>query len=267
MPFLWEIWSSGKLTAICPRDQAESPLRARSSRRSTWAQLEKLCYPAKWPGCLVHSTALDAAGDLKDTPAGRKKYGEHLVWLAEDDRGRKDLGSEPLSKGWAGGGRAPFELPWPRATRTRCSEPAESGNYAKRRRSPGATLCKKRSGGCAAQNKDFSQEKKSAPWKIAVAAWLKQNSSVKNPWLAMGTPTESVVISPNSSSETGGSSKGFYRTADIRVLTLFASSGQGVTYDSRSYHRSGLPAYRWRQPAGRRCSRVVLITRIRFPFR
>jgi REP element-mobilizing transposase RayT len=46
-------------------------------------------------------TALSAAGGLRDTAAGRRKYGEFLAWLTEDEPARKALRFEQMSKGWA----------------------------------------------------------------------------------------------------------------------------------------------------------------------
>jgi len=40
------------------------------------------------------------AGELKDTPAGRRKYLEYLGWLAEDEAAQKELRFSEMSKGW-----------------------------------------------------------------------------------------------------------------------------------------------------------------------
>jgi len=50
--------------------------------------------------------ALQHAGGLSDTAAGRRKYVEYLGWLAEDEPGRKALNFDRMSKGWVIGGRS-----------------------------------------------------------------------------------------------------------------------------------------------------------------
>ena len=45
--------------------------------------------------------ALDHAGGLSDTPAGRRKYGAYLDWLQEDQPARKAMKFASMSTGWA----------------------------------------------------------------------------------------------------------------------------------------------------------------------
>lgn len=47
--------------------------------------------------------ALEFAGGLSDTPAGRRKYRDYLGWLSESDEEAKRLGFEDMTKGWAKG--------------------------------------------------------------------------------------------------------------------------------------------------------------------
>ena len=53
----------------------------------------------KRPAFLNFSTALETAGDLKDTPAGRHSYFEYLSWLAADEPVRKAMGFENMCRG------------------------------------------------------------------------------------------------------------------------------------------------------------------------
>lgn len=56
-----------------------------------------------WPSFLDLETCLRAAGGLKDSSAGRRKYAEYLEWLAEGEPHQKALNFEGMSKGWAMG--------------------------------------------------------------------------------------------------------------------------------------------------------------------
>jgi hypothetical protein len=47
--------------------------------------------------------ALDYAGGLSDTPAGRRKYRDYLGWISETDEEARRLGFEEMTKGWAKG--------------------------------------------------------------------------------------------------------------------------------------------------------------------
>ena len=54
----------------------------------------------------VFATALNAAGGLADTPAGRRGYRDYLEWLSAEEGERKKLGFEKMSRGWAKGSKA-----------------------------------------------------------------------------------------------------------------------------------------------------------------
>ncbi len=45
--------------------------------------------------CLYH------AGDLVDTPTGRKTYLEYLAWLSASDRAKKEQSFDSMCRGWA----------------------------------------------------------------------------------------------------------------------------------------------------------------------
>ena len=58
------------------------------------------CVPAQALVICGERLYLEAAGDLKDRPAGRKST-RYLEWLCEEDSERKRLGFEKMSSGWA----------------------------------------------------------------------------------------------------------------------------------------------------------------------
>lgn len=65
-----------------------------------WSSLHWLMNPHLRPSWYSPDAALDHAGGLKDTPAGRAKYGEYLTWLAEDEPARKEQRFAEMSSGW-----------------------------------------------------------------------------------------------------------------------------------------------------------------------
>lgn len=148
--------------------------------------------PRKRPDGLDQMCALETAGGLQDTPAGRKQYKVYLEWLASDSFAQKTMEFERMSRGWAHGTKA-FkkalvedqrsikiqgkvieaetaelrELAWEKAV----------GRYL-------STLRQKEG--------DIAKSRKAAPWKVAIATRMKQISTVTNVWLAqrmrMGAP-------------------------------------------------------------------------------
>jgi REP element-mobilizing transposase RayT len=151
-----------------------------------------LLVPKKRPSWLEVETFLQAAGDLADTAAGRRKYAEYLAWLAENEPAQKQLKFESMSKGWALGGKA-FKL----------SLIKEYGDKLMDLRKQEASTREVREllwqgvlkaaltrlGKTAA---DVERDIKAAPWKVAIAAHLRAASTVSNVWLAdhlrMGAP-------------------------------------------------------------------------------
>jgi len=69
---------------------------------SSFYQLWK---PRKRWNYAVFDSYLDAAGNLKECPKGRRLYRDYLGWLSEDDAERKRLGFERMTRGWAKGSK------------------------------------------------------------------------------------------------------------------------------------------------------------------
>jgi len=62
-----------------------------------------LWYPRRRRSFESPELALECAGGLLDTPAGRRKYRDYLGWLSETDEEAKRLGFEDMTKSWAKG--------------------------------------------------------------------------------------------------------------------------------------------------------------------
>ena len=148
-----------------------------------WSSMAWLMDPVERQAWFDPMAALDHAGGLKDTPAGRRKYGEYLAWLMEDEPARKQLGFETMSKGWivgtkgfikaviadhkdAAGKRQLLRASAP-AVREEIWSETLAGLLRKLKRDPAS----------------LAQEGKSVPWKLALAAALKARTTVTNRWL------------------------------------------------------------------------------------
>jgi putative transposase len=130
------------------------------------------------------AAALDHAGGLKDTAAGRRKYGAYLAWLMEDESAKKALGFETMSKGWIIGtgdfvksvivdeknGAEKRQL-------LRAAAPAVQEEVWREALDRLLRQLKRTPG-------DLAREGKSVDWKLELAAALKTRTTVTNRWLA-----------------------------------------------------------------------------------
>ncbi len=137
-------------------------------------------------------SALAEAGRLTDTPAGRRCYLDYLTWQVADGPAGKSTAYVNLSKGWALGSDG-FK-----------AKLLESVDVPDSPRAWGITGAKEVRGqrqqnlltsGLHALNKtkeDLMSDAKSAPWKVALARFLKENGQAGNRWLGdtlnMGRP-------------------------------------------------------------------------------
>jgi putative transposase len=151
-----------------------------------------LSRPKGRPSCLHLAAVLAEAGGLADTPAGWKSYGDYLAWQA----GEGPLGTSKayvsLSKGWAlgsAGFKATLIKDHALAAETRAWENQGAREIREEQWRHELERCL---GLLGKTMKDTRPERKSAPWKVAIAACLKQKTQASNGWLCeqlhMGTP-------------------------------------------------------------------------------
>jgi REP element-mobilizing transposase RayT len=166
------------------------PLSALATYR--FSSLHWLDQPRQRPSCLDFSTVLETAGGLGDTPAGRQRYREYLAWLAEDEPARKALRFESMSRGWVYGSKSFKQALVKEHKQVKAIRGALDKDAAEARElawDDAVERCLRRLRRPAA---DVPTTRKSAPWKVAIAAQLKATSTVSNPWLAqrlhMGDP-------------------------------------------------------------------------------
>ncbi|QYM77750.1 transposase [Horticoccus luteus] len=148
-----------------------------------WASLHWLMNSKKRPDWYDPQPALTHAGSLADTAAGRKKYLGYLNWLAEDEPAQKEQRFAEMSKGWivgttsfakavlqehralvGQGRRMAAEM---KATREALWQEELAALLARLKRGPA----------------DVEQERKSAVWKTALAAAMKDRTTATNRWL------------------------------------------------------------------------------------
>lgn len=138
--------------------------------------------PKGRPDCLRVETALEEAGGLADTPAGRRSYGKYLAWQSAEGPAGRNEAYASLSCGWALGGEgfkkallAEHDV----AAETRAWE---SSGVRKVREARWQQALDRAAARLSAKVRQDAR--KSAPWKVAVAAHLKESTDVSNRWLA-----------------------------------------------------------------------------------
>jgi REP element-mobilizing transposase RayT len=161
-----------------------------------WSSLPKFM-GKKRPGWLDAATALDAAGGLKDSPAGWKRYCRYLEFLASDDAAKKELASEKMSRGWCVGTREFRGALKAAAARKGAEldvehyEGMEPGDVREAREQNWEERLR-RFAELEAVDLGRLSPKKSDDSKVLLAAAMKRSTSVSNGWLAerlgMGEP-------------------------------------------------------------------------------
>jgi hypothetical protein len=138
--------------------------------------------PKARPACLDLATALAEAGQLADTPAGRRSYADLLCWQAADGPAGKSKAYVNLSRGWAIG-TAEFKAALVKEHHLAAEARAWEGEGADEVRQ--LRWRETLSALCAALPESVKAEiAKSAPWKVAVAARIRAICDVPNDWLA-----------------------------------------------------------------------------------
>lgn len=166
-----------------------NPVRARLCQPAElpaqrWTSIGWLMEPKLRPVWYEPRPALEHAGGLPDTPADRRKYLEYLAWLAEDEPARKKQRFAEMSKGWVVGGRE-FTKALVRENREltghgrRLAAEMQEVREAVWQEELAGMLRKLRR-----KPEELAQAGKSADWKLAIAAALKDRTTVTNRWLA-----------------------------------------------------------------------------------
>jgi putative transposase len=150
-----------------------------------WTSLFWLMNSKERPQWYRPQSALDHAGELSDTPAGRRKYLDYLVWLSEDEPARKQQRFSEMSRGWIIGTAA--------FAKTVLKEHQAIVGHGRRMaaalqdtreaiwQEELTKLLRKQRRTLA----DAAKERKSADWKTVIAAALKTRTTATNRWIGV----------------------------------------------------------------------------------
>jgi putative transposase len=140
--------------------------------------------PKRRPEFLQVQTALVEAGGLTDTRAGWRSYADYLAWQAESGPAGKNKAYVSMSQGWALGTKG-FKSALIKDHALLAESRAWTAEGARELRIASWTVALTQ--GLKAAGKSLEAAKidpKSAGWKLAVAAWLKQSTQADNRWLS-----------------------------------------------------------------------------------
>jgi REP element-mobilizing transposase RayT len=153
-----------------------------------WSSYWYLWHPSKRPGFMDITGALDHAGGLKDTPAGRRSYRAYLDWLSTDSPAQKEMAFDRMCLGWALGtkafkkellktegllGEGSFE-----ALKLEGRELHEANELQWNR------MVEQMLSELGKDEEAIRMDKKSTRWKVWMANVLKSHSSATNVWIA-----------------------------------------------------------------------------------
>ncbi len=165
-----------------------------------WSSYRWIKAKAQRPAWLRVETALCDAGELGDQPEGWAAYDRYLKWQAEDGPAGKGPAYVSMSQGWALGTerfKTALTKDFDLAATARAWETTGAREMRNIQSDQQLRACLRVVGKARAK---VEGEAKGAPWKIAVAAWMKQHTEASNSWLAerlgMGSATRvSQIVS------------------------------------------------------------------------
>ncbi|MEN9840879.1 MAG: hypothetical protein RL376_679 [Verrucomicrobiota bacterium] len=157
---------------VAPADAATYP----------WSSLALLPSPTR-PPRLDLSTGLKGAGSLTDSPDGQRTYLDYLTWLATADAKQKELEFARLSRGWVIGGRDFVKaLAQDHKEQWAQTSAFEQDAHAAREAAWEQILATHlKTLGCDAEA--AKRDRKSAAWKVAIAATMRRDTTATNVWL------------------------------------------------------------------------------------
>ena len=142
-----------------------------------------LGHRAARPAFLHMATALVEAGGLTDQPRGWKLYAQYLAWQAAAGPAGQSEAYASLSRGWAlGSDTFKARLVEDHAVLA-TSRAWETTGKREIQQLQWNTLVLQCLDALGQSSDTAEQDRKSAPWKIAVAAYLKQRTQAGNAWL------------------------------------------------------------------------------------
>ncbi len=154
-------------------------------RKYNWTSLHWLCGGCRVPSWYDPHPALRHAGELLPNPAGTKKYLEYLAWLAEDEPEKKRQRFETMSKGWIIGTRefGKTMVQEHRELAGRGPQVTDGLNAAKE--AAWAEALHSALGAARRTVAELRAARKSAVWKLRLAAELRSKTTATNRWLGI----------------------------------------------------------------------------------
>jgi putative transposase len=174
-----------------------NPLRANLVKQDTletyrWSSLWYLFQKRKRLDFMALEHGLYYAGNLLDTMRGRRDYLKYLFWLYSDGKAKQQVQSSKLCRGWALGSKLFKEklvdrfLPVGQVGHLEGKDLAEANEIRWNRILATCLSIMER------DSQDIQTDKKSVHWKVLIALFMKDNTSVSNVWLTnhlnMGIP-------------------------------------------------------------------------------
>lgn len=151
-----------------------------------------LTRPKQRPAFLRFDSALGEAGDLADKPTGWRSYRDYLAWHVTDGPAGRSKAYVSMSKGWALGStdfKRTLIHDHALAASSRAWESQGAQEIKAEQWRLALERCLRHAGKTAT---DIRTGRKSADWKVAIAATLKLKTQASNRWLCeqlhMGTP-------------------------------------------------------------------------------
>jgi putative transposase len=184
----------GPLGALCHYIHL-NPVRAAISTLDTlsdwlWCSYRELMQPRHRSTWFDPRGALAGPGELADSPYGRRSYRDYLQWLSAQDPEQKRLGFDHMSKGWALGSKA-FKSDLLTDEKTQLAATASGDSESREARELLWTVELARMKARLPKTIQANATK-SADWKVALAAKMKEQTTASNSWLAeqleMGSP-------------------------------------------------------------------------------
>jgi len=166
-----------------------------------WSSYWFLHNKRKRPDFMDCTGALNAAGGLADTPAGRAHYLNYLKWLVADELAQKEMAFEKMCRGWALGTKDFKKGLLEELEKAKEIDQGTDGTSAVDRyygeglreanRLRWEMLLEKGLEFLSKDRASIETDLKSARWKVMLAAVLKKKTSATNAWITdqlnMGT--------------------------------------------------------------------------------
>ena len=128
------------------------------------------------------SDCLYYAGNLADTPAGRKKYLQYLTWLSTSEREQKEQVFARMCQGWALASRQFKKTLMAGDTPSGQEQPGHETQEARELYWEG--LLDQMLSYHGKSQQEIVTDRKSAEWKVMIAYYLKRHTAVTNGWLS-----------------------------------------------------------------------------------